>query len=105
MRLSDELQKLADVPGNDPLICSRIHFREWAEKVRNLEWRLLSIQGVLEEAVCTVGQDKGVVMLSSDGPTHSETINGREVQVYDHEYFSPLGDALIEAWQLSIDKA
>ena len=48
----------------------------------------------LEEIVCTVGQDRGVVMLSSDGPTHYDA--EQKCQVYDHENFSPLGDALIE---------
>ena len=48
----------------------------------------------LEEIVCTVGQDRGVVMLSNDGPTHYDA--EQKCQVYDHENFSPLGDALIE---------
>jgi hypothetical protein len=49
----------------------------------------------LEEIVCTEEPDRGVVLLSSDGPTHTEEVNGRPCQVYDHEHFSPLGDALI----------
>jgi hypothetical protein len=48
----------------------------------------------LEEIVCTVGQDRGVVLLSNDGPTHYDA--EQKCQVYDHENFSPLGDALIE---------
>lgn len=104
MSLSDELQRLADTQGNEPLLCSRMHFREWAEKARGLEARLSSIQGILEEAVCTVEPDKGVILLSDDGLTHTETHGGKEIQVYDHQYFSPLGDALIEAWRLSRDR-
>lgn len=81
--------------------------------------RLSSIKALLESAVCTEGCDKGVVMLSQDGPTHPEKIKcpvchddpdvlackrcggtGRAtIQVYDHEHFSPLGDALIAAWE------
>ena len=40
-------------------------------------------------------------MLSDDGPTHTEEIEGKKVQVYDHKYLSPLGDALIELWNLT----
>lgn len=45
--------------------------------------------------------DAGVVLLSVDGPTHTEIHNGQPIQVYDHAYFSPLGDALIELYQLA----
>lgn len=47
----------------------------------------------LEMIVCTEGCDAGVVLLSQDGPTHYDA--EAKCQVYDHEYFSPLGDALI----------
>lgn len=67
----------------------------------DLESRLAKIAAVLETAVCTVEPDKGVVMLSNDGPTHTEIVDGRPMQVYDHEYFSPLGDVLIAAWHLT----
>lgn len=66
-----------------------------------LESRLAKIAAVLETAVCTEGCDKGVVLLSDYGPTHTEVVDGRPMQVYDHEYFSPLGDALIAAWELA----
>lgn len=96
------------------------------------------IRKILETAVCTEGCDKGVVVLSQDGPTHPETMEVEEIcmtcdgcgwyeggkclqttcekckgsgviktgrmrtyQVYDHQYFSPLGDALIAAWELT----
>lgn len=48
----------------------------------------------INEIVVTEGIDKGVVLLSQEGPTHYDT--ELKVQVYDHENFSPLGDALIE---------
>lgn len=63
--------------------------------------RLSKIAAILETAVCTEGIDKGVILLSNDGPTHHESVDGRTIQVYDHEYFSPLGDALIAAWHLT----
>ena len=47
----------------------------------------------LEEIVCTEGCDAGVVLLSQDGPTHYDA--ELKCHVYDHEYFSPLGGALI----------
>lgn len=65
--------------------------------------KLDQIRKILETAVCTVDPDKGVVVLSQDGPCHPETINGRVVQVYNHDYFSPLGDALIAAWKLTFE--
>jgi len=57
-----------------------------------------SMRQRIEKIVCTEGVDKGVVLLSNEGPTHyDEEVDG---QVYDHEYFSPLGDALIGLWHL-----
>ena len=50
---------------------------------------------MLEDIVCIHNPDRGVVLLSVDGPTHPEEHNGETIQVYDHEHFSPLGDALI----------
>jgi hypothetical protein len=62
--------------------------------------RLASIRETLETAVCTVEPDKGVILLSDHGSTHTEIINGKTfANVYDHQYFSPLGDALIAAWE------
>lgn len=54
----------------------------------------------LEEIVCTEGCDAGVVLLSEEGPTHQEVWDGKPVRVYDHEYFSPLGDALIALYKI-----
>lgn len=52
----------------------------------------------LKEIVIPDGIDAGVVLLSNDGPTHwSEE---HQCFVYEHEYFSPLGDALIELWNI-----
>lgn len=72
------------------------------ELCRMLDWceeRFLSIREKIEEAVCTEGCDKGVVMLSQDGPTHYDS--ELKCQVYDHEFFSPLGDALIAIHDLT----
>lgn len=67
------------------------------------------IRRILETAVCTEGADKGVVLLSDHGTTHLEAIGppnaSRQVSVYDHEYFSPLGDALIAAWEKTLGAA
>jgi hypothetical protein len=58
--------------------------------------RLAAIREKLETIVCTKDPDEGVVLLSNDGPCHYDP--ELKAQVYDHQYFSPLGDALIEAW-------
>lgn len=60
--------------------------------------RLSKIRGNLEEVVCTKEPDAGVVLLSQEGTTHKDHA-GRNV--YDHEHFSPLGDALIEIHRLT----
>lgn len=63
--------------------------------------RLIAIRKTLETAVCTEGCDKGVVLLDSHGTTHTEIVDGRPGQVYDLQHFSPLGEALIAAWEKS----
>lgn len=57
----------------------------------------------LSEIVCTTPPDDGVVLLSNDSPTHYDPV--RKVQVYDHEHFSPLGDALIELHDLIVKQS
>lgn len=49
--------------------------------------------GDLEKIVCTKPPDDGVILLSSESPTEYDPI--AKCQVYVHEHFSPLGDALI----------
>lgn len=66
------------------------------EKIEQLESQLTAARTLLQTIVCTQGCDAGVVLLSYDGPTHFETIEGKRYTVYDHNYFSPLGDALME---------
>jgi hypothetical protein len=67
--------------------------------------QLAEIRNRLEAIVCTDGCDRGVVLLSQDGPTHTEIVNGRPAQVYDHVNFSPLGDALIELYDFVVSAA
>jgi hypothetical protein len=67
----------------------------------NSEERLSEIIRKIEDMVVTTGIDKGVVLLSNESPTHAEVISGKSIQVYDHENFSPLGDALIELYELA----
>ncbi len=47
----------------------------------------------LEEIVCTEGEDTGVILLSSDSPSHYN--HKFNCYVYDKEYFSDLGAALV----------
>jgi hypothetical protein len=62
---------------------------------------------LLQKIVVTEGEDEGVVLLSNDGPCHPET-DPRDptqtMQVYDHYFFSPLGDALIRLHRKLIGK-
>lgn len=68
-------------------------------EIARLSASLAKIRAKIEDVVCTEGCDKGVVMLSRDGPTHYD--EELKCQVYDHEYFSPLGDALIAIHDLT----
>lgn len=61
--------------------------------------RLTAIQKKLENIVCTKRPDDGVVLLSEYGPTTFDP--ELQIQVYDHEHFSPLGDALIELYEIA----
>lgn len=61
--------------------------------------RLKAIRDKLETIVCTDHPDAGVVLLSQEGTTHYDA--EKKCHVYDHEFFSPLGDALIEAWMMT----
>lgn len=53
----------------------------------------------LEKIVCHGGADAGIILISDDSPTHVEEYQGRQISVYDYEYFSPLGGALIDLHQ------
>lgn len=78
------------------------HIRQCPEHpLAKSESQMAEIRAKLESIVCTGGCDAGVVLLSQEGPCHTEIRDGRQVQVYDHDYFSPLGDALIELYQLA----
>lgn len=48
----------------------------------------------LAKIVVDEGEDAGVILLSWESPTHYDPTVG--MQMYDHDYFSPLGDALVE---------
>ena len=65
----------------------------------DLAERLAAIRTILKTVVVTEGIDRGVVLLSSDGPTHYDP--EQKCRVYDHENFSPLGDALIAIHELT----
>lgn len=69
--------------------------------LERLTERITAIRTKLESIVCTEGCDRGVIYLSNEGPTHTEVIDGKPCEVYNHENFSPLGDALIELYELT----
>lgn len=72
---------------------------EAAQSVDELRRRLAAIRDALAKIVISEGEDAGVILLSSDSTTHyAEQAKG---QVYDHENFSPLGDALVNLARLA----
>jgi len=101
-----------------------------AEECSRLRERLAAVQAALGQIVCTEGCDKGIIMVSDASSVHYEevtcgacggsgkrpsvTLNasrlpcercrgtGRHnVSVYDNQFFSPLGEALVSAWHLA----
>ena len=68
--------------------------------VETLERTLSDVRKAIERIVCTEGEDAGVVLLSQDGVTHREVIDGKTVHVYDLKYFSPLGEVLMGMYRL-----
>lgn len=63
--------------------------------------RLAKAKDLLEEIVVPEGEDSGLIWKSWESPTHPETLaSGQTIQVYDHEHFSELGDALVELWRV-----
>jgi hypothetical protein len=78
-----------------------------ADEVIALRQRQDELVVLLQKIVVTEGEDEGVVLLSNDGPCHPE-VDPRDptqtMQVYDHYFFSPLGDALIRLHRKLIGK-
>lgn len=105
---SDCRDLVADLPAGDVYrshierLCYQIDEVEerWLAAERNrqtAEKKLQAARKALENIVCTVGQDRGVILLDHEGRTqYDKDLN---CQVYLCENFSPLGDALIDLWK------
>lgn len=65
--------------------------RDYAAAV--LKRRLVEIRDAIENIAVVKGEDSGVILLSDEGPTKWD--EQRQVNVYQHEHFSPLGDAMV----------
>ncbi len=77
--------------------CKILMDEQSAERA-GLRKRLASAIEKLETIVVPDGVDAGVIWLSQESPTHYDAeLKG---QVYEHENFSPLGDALVELHQI-----
>ena len=63
------------------------------------EDRLKRITEALAEIVESDGEDAGLILLSWDSPTRYDP--DLKCQVYLHENFSPLGDALVKLAKLA----
>lgn len=74
---------------------------EAAQVVDDLRRKLAAIRGALAQIVISEGEDAGVILVSSDSPTHYDA--EAKCQVYEHEHFSPLGDALVSVARLAAD--
>jgi hypothetical protein len=76
---------------------------EAATTVDALRRDLLAIREAIDEIVISEGEDAGVILMSSESPTHYS--EEAKCQVYDHENFSPLGDALVALARLARGKS
>lgn len=68
------------------------------EEIKSLAALRETAKRKLREIVCVEEPDDGVILLSTDSPMRFDRTYRRDVYVHDH--FSPLGDALIELWKL-----
>lgn len=95
-KLEQRLAVLGDVPDpqENTLFSLSAHHTWHHEQERQLRDRIEAAQKVLETIVCTVPPDDGVVLLSNEAPAHWD--DEANCSVYEHEHFSPLGDALIK---------
>ncbi len=60
---------------------------------------LKEIRTAIEKIVVVAGEDSGVILLSDDSPATLDKQS--QLMVYDHEHFSPLGDALVALHRLT----
>lgn len=100
---SDCRDLVKNLPAGDVMkshveaLCYQID--ELEERWHKAEKRLQEVRDKLEEIVCTKPPDDGVILLSDEGASHYD--ENLKCHVYDHQHFSPLGDALMAAWKLT----
>ena len=68
-------------------------------RIRSLEKLVSEMREAIEQIVCTDEIDRGVIMLSSESPTHYD--HTTKCLVYDMEHFSELGDAMVSLWKMT----
>ena len=67
-------------------------------EIFDLKEKIRKIREAVEDVVVTKGEDKGVVLMSIASPTvYNEEL---KCQVYIHDNFSPLGDALVKIHEM-----
>ena len=67
------------------------------DECERLKQQLTESRESLKQIVCTEGQDRGLVLQDHESPTkYNEVL---KFHVYEHDNFSPLGDALISLWE------
>lgn len=64
-----------------------------------LRQKIAEMRLKIEKIVCTDEIDRGVILLSSESATHYDKES--KCLVYDDEYFSELGRAMVELWKMT----
>ena len=72
-----------------------------AEVANDLRRKFAAIRDAMAKIVISEGTDSGVILLSSESPSHYDMRIHH--QVYDYEHFSPLGDALVAVARMAED--
>ncbi len=67
-----------------------------ATRPQEIRDKIAAIKGQLDAIVCTEGEDAGVIMISDEATFHFD--EAWQCQMYDNEFFTPLGDALVALW-------
>jgi len=86
--------------GDNPANCENCQL---IARIRSLEKLVADMREAIEQIVCTDEIDRGVILLSSEGPTHYDS--KLQCLVYEREHFSELGDAMVLLWQMTETKA
>ena len=87
--------------GEQLKLCGQCAEKVAVEVANDLRRKLAAIRDAMAKIVIFEGTDSGVILLSSESPTYYDL--QAKCQVYKHEHFSPLGDAIVAVARMAED--